>query len=187
MKIHLFGYVTVDHSDYIAQLCTIKNSDMKIGKRSITEEPTNILNLVNRTLLDYKYSNEIEDEDEEFEPDYDYTIPDVEVSLYISDEQKSLEEVQTGFLENLLGIGTLDGKATPYGYSVWTIIGLELNRFHLVNKEHGGEHDLNQILSEYEGKYVHLIFDLINVRIPSKEKLDKLPIWADELFEIMED
>lgn len=187
MKIHLFGYVTIDRSDCIAQLSTIKEDEIKIGKCYITEEPTNILNLVNRILLNSKYDNEIEDDDSEFEPDYDYTIPDVEVSLYTSDEEKSLEEVQTGFLENLLGIGTVEGKATPYGYSVWTIIGLELNRFHLVNKENGGEHDLNQILSQYEGKYVHLIFNLINVPIPSKEKFDKLPMWYDELFEIMED
>ena len=90
------------------------------------------------------------------EPDYEmggisYSVPNCNISFYISDNKISLEEVSERYTMQL--IGGLDVFGENYGYSAWTIMGYDVHRFMI------GNHDLTQILSSYQGKYINFIME----------------------------
>ncbi|MFK3936524.1 hypothetical protein ACI2JA_03280 [Alkalihalobacillus sp. NPDC078783] len=75
----------------------------------------------------------------------------VSVRLYASDTEKTLEELIEGVV--LTTMGALDIYSEWYGWSDWTKDGYDLKNFTI------GNHDLNEILKSYEGKYVHMVFE----------------------------
>ncbi len=80
-----------------------------------------------------------------------YYIPNCNISFYISDNEISLNSVSERYTMQLLG--GLDVFGENYGYSQWTILGLDLMKFTI------GNHDLTEILTGYEGKYINFIME----------------------------
>lgn len=72
-------------------------------------------------------------------------------SFYTSNKECSLEEAQTGFLNKLYG--DIDVYGENYGYSEYTICGMDLVNFTI------GNHDLESILESHLGKYIHIIIE----------------------------
>lgn len=80
-----------------------------------------------------------------------YYVPNCNISFYISEEKLSLDEVSERYTMQLLG--GLDVFGENYGYSAWTITGYDVDRFMI------GNHDLAQILSSYQGKYINFVME----------------------------
>jgi hypothetical protein len=78
-------------------------------------------------------------------------IPNVFVRVYLSDNDIPLEEAMEKQVLNTMG--ALDVYGEWYGYSEWTIMGYDVHNFTI------GNHDLEQILSNYNGKYVHIVVE----------------------------
>lgn len=94
------------------------------------------------------HSNFVEDE---YAVEVSYRKENVQIRLYASDSEKSLEELIEGVV--LTSMGALDIYSEWYGWSEWTKEGYDLKNFTI------GNHDLNEILKSYEGKYVHMVFE----------------------------
>lgn len=103
-----------------------------------------------------------------FEPskydDHDITvenslfIPKVFFRAYFSDRECSLLDAINNQI--LLSIGALDILECWFGYSEWTIEGYDVENFKLIS-ENGTGHDLQQIFTNYIGKYVHILIDIL--------------------------
>lgn len=78
-------------------------------------------------------------------------IPNCSLSYYISNKEISLEEIQEKHLRKLFG--AIDVYGENYGYSAWTIMGFNVDTLTI------GNHNLNQILRSYIGKYIHILID----------------------------
>ena len=78
-------------------------------------------------------------------------IPKCKISFYISDNEISLDEVSERYTMQLLG--GLDIYGENYGYSEWTIMGFSTHNFTI------GNHDLNEILKSYNGKYINFVME----------------------------
>lgn len=98
-------------------------------------------------------------ETSQHQPEDDYTsvasiyIPKVAIRMYFSDNQISLDEVTEKVILNTLG--ALDIYTEWYGYSEWTIMGYSVENFTV------GNHNLEEILESYEGKYVHIVMEIL--------------------------
>lgn len=76
----------------------------------------------------------------------------IQLRYYVSDNEiKSLEEIQEKYLQKILG--SIDIAVENIGYSEYTITGWVTENFML------GGHDLEEIFSNYIGKYVCIIVD----------------------------
>jgi len=80
----------------------------------------------------------------------DETIKNVCISLHISDEIITLDEALNNQI--LLSMGELNLEGHLYGYSEYTIEGLELHELKLVGNN--GGHDLYEIIKSYKDKYI---------------------------------
>ena len=80
-----------------------------------------------------------------------YYIPNCNISFYISDNKLLLEDVSEKYTMQLLG--SIDVFGENYGYSEWTIIGFNTQKFTI------GNHNLNEILRSYKDKYINLIIE----------------------------
>lgn len=80
-------------------------------------------------------------------------VPNVQMRMHISDNQISLEQAEEKQI--LSSIGELDIYTEWYGYSEWTILGYNVENFTV------GNHDIEQILRSNEGKYVHILVDIM--------------------------
>ncbi len=92
----------------------------------------------------------------EIDEDLGYRIntseDNIQLRYYISDSEiKSQEDIQEKYLQKILG--SIDISVENIGYSEYTIIGYETENFTL------GGHDLEEIFSNYIGKYVCIIVD----------------------------
>ncbi len=76
----------------------------------------------------------------------------IQLRYYVSDNEiKSLEEIQEKYLQKILG--SIDIAVENIGYSEYTITGYVTDNFMLEG------HDLEEIFSNYIGKYVCIIVD----------------------------
>lgn len=80
-----------------------------------------------------------------------YLIPNCNLKFYISDNKIDLDEVSIKYTMQL--IGNIDVQGESYGYSEYTIEGFNTDNFSI------GNHNLNKILCDYEGKYINLIIE----------------------------
>lgn len=81
------------------------------------------------------------------------SIDNVFFRFYESDEKCSLEEAMEGHIEKMAG--KLEATGQEYGYSEVTIEGFNINSLKL------GGHDLGKIIKDKEGKYLHILIDVI--------------------------
>lgn len=86
-------------------------------------------------------------------------IPDVGLRIYYSETECSLEQAQENVILNAMGY--LDIYQVATGYSEYTIMGYDTENFALVNSD-GGTHNLNTIFGSLDGKYVHILVNLIH-------------------------
>lgn len=109
------------------------------------------------SLLESEIETEYEQSKNHNEDEFDYYggvslyLEKAKISFYISDEKIDLEEVSIKYTQQLLG--SLDIYGENYGYSEWTILGFSLSNFTI------GNHDLKEILKQYEGKYINFILE----------------------------
>lgn len=76
----------------------------------------------------------------------------IQLRYYTSDDKiKSQEDIQEKYLQKILG--SIDISVENIGYSEYTITGYETENFTL------GGHNLEEIFSNYIGKYVCIIVD----------------------------
>lgn len=92
----------------------------------------------------------------DFDEESSDTIDNVFLRIYVSNEKCSLEQAMEGYLEKMFGCLLATGQ--EYGYSEYTIEGFHVHSLRL------GGHDLNKILKSKEGKYLHVLIDVV----PSK-------------------
>jgi hypothetical protein len=96
--------------------------------------------------------SDINDEDEQIWINESVVVPNVFFRFYASDGKKSLEEVQETHLIQSLG-GNMDILTVLVGYSEYTITGCNIENFTI------GNHDMEEILNGYIGKYIHILID----------------------------
>lgn len=86
--------------------------------------------------------------------DTSLSLPKVFLQLYFSDKEMTLEKAQENQIMKQLGI--LDIYAEWVGYSEYTILGYSVENFTV------GGHDIEKILEANDGKYVHLLMEVMN-------------------------
>ena len=98
-----------------------------------------------------KSSEKSKQEEDEYQTSTSVYSPKVFFRFYISDKKMSLEEIELKHFKRLSG--ALDIYTEWYGYSEYTIEGYNVENFTI------GNHDLEKILGEYVGKYIHILID----------------------------
>lgn len=138
-----------------------------IGKLS-KDYDGNVSIIKNGELYDYALSTEIGDfikktsnklsgiYSKEVDEDLGYRIntseDNIQLRYYVSDNEiKSQEDIEEKYLQKILG--SIDISVEYVGYSEYTITGYVTENFRL------GGHDLEEIFSNYIGKYVCIIVD----------------------------
>lgn len=101
--------------------------------------------------IEYEQSKNHDEDEFDYYGGISLYLDKAKISFYISDQKIDLEEVSIKYTQQLLG--SLDIYGENYGYSEWTIIGFSLSNFTI------GNHDLNEILKQYEGKYINFILE----------------------------
>lgn len=81
----------------------------------------------------------------------DIILPNVNLRIYVTKQKSTFDEAMTSLLDTLEG--SFESKADYYGYSEYTIMGLDIEEFSI------GGHDLRDILRQYENKYVHFVLE----------------------------
>lgn len=145
--INLFGYLLIDREDDICLNYTNENNWKKEKIAELIAD--NMFKYADRT-------RENENEDEYYEV-RNAIYENVSINIHVSNEKMSLEEAKNKQI--LFSIGELNIYESWYGYSEWTIEGYSVDEFKLIGN--GGEHDLTEILKGYEGKYIHIICEIV--------------------------
>jgi hypothetical protein len=115
---------------------------------SIAEE---IARKINSMEIFYENSKNLPEDT--CQTNYSLYLPKVSLQAYFSNKKTSLEEV---IEKNILNtIGDLDIYTEWYGYSEWTIEGYDVVNFTI------GNHNLEEILSSYNGKYAHIVLEIL--------------------------
>lgn len=81
------------------------------------------------------------------------SLPKVNLRIYATDKESSIDEAMISVLDALEG--SMECEASYYGYSEYTIMGLDVEKFCI------GGHDLWEELKSYRGKYIHFVLDII--------------------------
>lgn len=81
------------------------------------------------------------------------TLKDVFFRFYECDTECTLDEAVKGYLTKMFG--SLEVQGSEYGYSEYTIEGFCVDKLTL------GGHDLQNILKNKKGKYLHVLIDVI--------------------------
>lgn len=120
-----------------------------------------IADLINQEIYkcQINHSESITKPSNEYSLEFSTYIPNVSFRAYFSDNKCTLEDAENNQI--LASIGGLDLLQEWYGYSEWTIMGYDTVSFKLINEKDGGEHDLENILENYEGKYIHILIDIL--------------------------
>jgi len=80
-------------------------------------------------------------------------VENVFLRIYECPEECSLEDAMRNHLEYVFG--AIVAKGQEYGYSEYTIEGFSVNSLTL------GGHDIGKILEGKQGKYVHILIDIV--------------------------
>lgn len=80
-------------------------------------------------------------------------LPKVNLRIYATDKESTIDEAMISVLDTLEG--SMECGASYYGYSEYTIMGLDVEKFCI------GGHDLWEELKSYRGKYIHFVLDII--------------------------
>lgn len=105
-------------------------------------------------IIDRKYIVEEQQLSSMGEPDEEMGgvslyIPNCSLQFYTSDNEIGLQEVEERYLIQLYG--GIDIFGENFGYSMYTILGFDVENLTI------GGHDLQEILSNYQGKYINMI------------------------------
>lgn len=157
--IHLEGYISIGEDD-------IELADIKDGISFMIAEDIarKLEDIYHKYGLDSKNSLylDIGDDDDEY-PEFRWLserVPKVFLKIYVSDNKIALEQAKSNVL--LQQLGCLDIYGEEYGYSEHTILGIDIQNFTLEGED-GGSHSINDILSSYEDKYVHIEMEIIEI------------------------
>lgn len=93
-----------------------------------------------------------ERDDEDYFGGKDIILYGVNLRIYATEQKSTLENAIASVIDVLEG--TLESKADYYGYSEYTIMGLEVEKFKI------GGHNLKEELKRYLGKYVHFVLEV---------------------------
>lgn len=135
MRIHVEGFVCKDD-----------------GCISINDEYDSIANLIAEKISPMISSSSEMENGEEW-VHYSVNVKNVFFRYYISDAKIPLEDIQEKYLVQQLG-GAMDILTEDYGYSEWTIMGCTVENFNVAG------HDIENELSNYIGKYIHILIDI---------------------------
>ena len=80
-------------------------------------------------------------------------LPKVNLRIYATDKESTIDEAMISVLDALEG--SMECEASYYGYSEYTIEGLNIDKFCI------GGHDLWKELKSYRGKYIHFVLDIV--------------------------
>ena len=156
--IHIEGFIQDKSNGWGTQI-EIKQPGMLWGISLAEEIDTKIFEVVNRFgKLREKSHEKYENEDGLIGVTVSSYNPNVAMRVYYGDKECSLEEAQKSVVLNSLGC--LDIYQVDTGYSEWTIMGYDTTNFKLVSDD-GGEHNLNAIFASLDGKYVHILIDVM--------------------------
>ena len=153
--IHIEGFIK-DESDKWGTQMEILRPGMRLSSGLARIIDAEILNELGE-LTEESHEKD-ENEDRLIAVEVSSYIPNVAMRIYYSDKECSLEEAQINFVLN--SMGCLDIYQVATGYSEWTIMGYDTDNFKLVSDD-GGEHDLNAIFASLDGKYVHILIDVM--------------------------
>lgn len=156
--IHIEGFIQDKSNEWGTQI-EIKRPRMLWGISLAESIDTEIFKVVNRLGKLRKESREkYKNEDGLIGVEVSSYNPDIAMRVYYSDKECNLEEAQKNVVLNALGC--LDIYQVEAGYSEWTIMGYDTENFKLVS-DNGGDHDLNIIFAGLNGKYVHILIDVM--------------------------
>lgn len=143
-KVIISGFLGIDDDDNI--VITKSNKYYKELLIDIIED-----NIKTSKPSTYKVKDEDEDYEYGYMPITSYFIPNCNIKFYISDNEISLDEVSMKYTMKLMG--DIDAYGECYGYSEYSIEGFLTENFSI------GNHDLNEIFSNYDGKYINLVIE----------------------------
>lgn len=156
--IHIEGFIQDKSNGWGTQI-EIKQPGMLWGISLAESIDTEIFKVINRLGKLRKESREkYKNEDVLIGVEVSSYNPDIAMRVYYSDKECDLEEAQKNVVLNILGC--LDIYQVETGYSEWTIMGYDTENFKLVSDD-GGDHDLNIIFAGLNGKYVHILIDVM--------------------------
>lgn len=143
-KLYLSGWITKDSDGIIA----LKETDPKKEKYEWDKYGHSII-------------TSIEDFAEEFGECREYeeglggrvsSINDCNLRIYFTNKECTLDDAMKAF-DTLLYGGDLETEVAWSGYSEYTIMGLDLEKFTI------GGHDLEEEILSHNGEYMHLILE----------------------------
>ena len=79
---------------------------------------------------------------------FDGFAKDIKMSMYSADSKVPLDELKEDLL--LQSYGILKMESSYYGYSEWTILGIDINTLKF------GGHDLHNLISQQVGRYIYI-------------------------------
>lgn len=88
--------------------------------------------------------------DFEYYEESSVVIPGVTAQMFTTTQKTTLKEARDNSIRKILGDLELVGQ--DYGYSEWTIMGFDISSAQL------GGHNLQEIVDNNKGKYIHLLF-----------------------------
>jgi hypothetical protein len=136
--IHLQGFLEISQDGI----------EFKGKYNSIAEQ---IAHEISQLKINYENSKHMLEDD--YAASCSLYLPRVSLQAYFSEDQISLEEVKEKIILNTMGC--LDIYTEWYGYSEWTILGYSVENFTI------GNHNLEEILSSYSGKYAHIVLEIL--------------------------
>ena len=143
-RLHLQGYICEDY-DYVISLSPIKCKYCCYGNSILTKiEKFAEMNGEVKTLNPY-------DDDYWGLGQTNTRIENVNLRIYVTENECTLEEAESSLIDKLYGVLTTETELE--GYSEYTITGLDINDFSI------GGHNLEKEIRSYMGKYMHFVLE----------------------------
>lgn len=136
--LHLYGYLyRKEYEDLI-----LRSSDKKTLFRVASE------------LREFGKEHGREEYDDVGLGAYHINLNNCNLKILATDKECSLEEAEGALVDRLYG-GEVYAYLENIGYSEFTIIGIDIEELRI------GGHDIIEELRSYEGKYVHIVLELV--------------------------
>ena len=141
-KLIVSGFIGIDSDDNIE----LRDRDKK-RDGILIKNICNKLKIKNPSECDH--DTYIDEEDKAVWEPVNLKVHKILFRFYVSDIPVSLAKAKRGYLEQILG-GKLKAHAVNYGYSEYTIMGMTVETFKI------GNHDIENIMKNYVGKYINI-------------------------------
>ena len=142
-RLHLQGYICEKY-DYVISLSPNKNGYCTY---SILAE----IERFAETNGEVKTLNPYDDDDYWGLGKTNTRIENVNLRIYVTENECTLEEAESSLIDKLYGVLTTETELE--GYSEYTITGLDINDFSI------GGHNLKEEIRSHMGKYMHFVLE----------------------------